>query len=211
MRLLLMGSPGAGKGTLAGKLAERINVPHISTGDILRQAVKSGTKLGKQVEYIMNNGDLVPDDLMIKLVKKILSELTEGYILDGFPRTLSQAQSLNEFTVFDRIFYLDISDEIVLKRLSGRRTCPQCQKLYNIHYSPPEDSCHACGTDFSRTPLTIRKDDNETTVKNRLKVFHEMFDPLNAYYGEKKEFRKIDAKVSPEQVIASVMETIDGI
>ncbi len=203
MKLVFLGPPGAGKGTYAKILAERERIPHISTGDILRGEIKTGTKLGQEAKSFIESGKLVPDELIIKMVKGRLSQddCREGFILDGFPRTVAQAEALQGMAreirrELDVVFYFKTSEKKVLFRLSGRRTCGQCGAIYHVHNRPSkkEGICDACGG-----KLVVRKDDEPATVKNRLVVYEKETAPLIQYYQASGLLREIsgDLEVGP--------------
>lgn len=186
MRLILLGAPGAGKGTQAVILAEEFKVPHISTGDIFRNNIKNGTELGKKAKEYMDKGLLVPDEITIEIVKDRLKQddCKDGFILDGFPRTIPQAEYLdkvlNELNApLDKVLNISVSDEIIVDRMSGRRTCTSCGASYHVINNPPkkEGVCDNCGADIIQ-----RADDKEETVKQRLKTYHEQTEPLIDYY-----------------------------
>lgn len=189
MRLVLLGAPGAGKGTQAKKLIEKYGIPQISTGDILRKAVADGTPLGKEAKSYMNKGELVPDSVVIGLVKERLAQddCKKGYILDGFPRNTSQAETLDKVlegmkASLDVALSVDVDKDDLMKRLTGRRTCKSCQQMYNIHFTPPKTNgkCDKCGGE-----LFQRDDDKEATIKNRLDVYDKATAPLIDYYKKK--------------------------
>lgn len=173
MNIILMGAPGAGKGTHAKDLSELYGVPHISTGDILREEVKKQSELGKLAKSYMDSGKLVPDDVIIEMVAKRLSEddCKKGYILDGFPRTIEQAKKLDEISKLDAVIYLVCDDDILIKRLTGRRMTRD-GRIYNIYFDPPPEGVE----------VFKRDDDNEETIKERLRIFYETFIPLIEYY-----------------------------
>jgi len=186
MHLIFLGPPGAGKGTIAAKIKEAYGIAHISTGDILRENVKQGTPLGKLAERYMQAGDLVPDDIIVEMVENRLQEpdCSEGFILDGFPRTLPQAEALDRIleklkTKVDAVILLEVDDETIVKRLSGRRVCPKCGAIYNVSFNPPKaDSlCDHCGE-----RVIQRNDDKEEVVRQRLAVYRERTAPLIDYY-----------------------------
>ena len=209
MNILLIGAPGAGKGTLAIAMAKVLNIPHVSTGDMLRHAVKRGSELGKKVEAIMNAGKLVPDALMIELIKeKVEQDCPQGIILDGFPRTELQSQSLDGILKIDIAIYLEVSDESVIKRLSGRRTSPSTGRVYNIYFDKPkvDGKCDETGE-----PLIQRDDDKPETVRKRLEVFHSTMDAVIAYYENKGLVKKIDGEQSPEAVKAAALKIIKSL
>ena len=204
-----MGPPGAGKGTVALEVAQKLNIPHVSTGEILRNAIKSKTVLGKKVETIVNEGKLVSDELMTSLIKeKIDQDCRDGLILDGFPRTETQAKALDTILEVQGIIYLDVCDETVIKRISGRRTNPKTGKIYNIYFNKPkvEDKCDETGDH-----LIQREDDKLETVEKRLKAFHAHTDIVLAYYEKTGLLRKIDGEKSQEDVKHSVFNAIDDL
>ncbi|HJL93240.1 MAG TPA: adenylate kinase [Woeseiaceae bacterium] len=204
MRIVLLGAPGSGKGTQAQRLMNEKNIPHISTGDMLRSAVKSGTALGIEAKKIMESGKLVSDDLMIGLIEeRLLEEDTEcGFILDGFPRTKKQAKDLQILleTIdkpLDSAVLMDVDLEILMKRLVGRRTCSTTGKLLNIYFSSKKelDDCINAGGELLR-----RKDDNEETIRNRLEVYQDQTEPLVSYYQVKKQLKKVNAEGAMDEV-----------
>ena len=185
MKLVLIGCPGAGKGTQAKKLSKHYGIAHISTGDLLREQMKQGTELGKKVSEIMNAGGLVSDEIVSAMLAERIKadDCKNGYILDGYPRNVSQAEGLDAITgPLDKVVCIDVDDNIIVDRMTGRRGCPKCGSMYHIKYNPPKQDgvCDACGE-----ALIQRKDDNEETVKNRLKVYHETTAPVINYYDEK--------------------------
>ncbi len=185
MRLILLGPPGAGKGTQAEILSERLGINTISTGVMLRTAIREGTELGKKAQGYINAGELVPDELVVGIVKERLSQddCKKGFILDGFPRTTAQAEALTASGVeIDKVLSLEVSDETIVERLSGRRECKSCGTPYHVVYKPSSagDKCSACGGE-----LIQRADDNEATVKNRIHVYHEQTEPIKEYYKKK--------------------------
>lgn len=187
MNLVLFGPPGAGKGTQGTLLAEQRGMRRLSTGDLLRDAVREGTPLGRKAQEYMNAGELVPDDVILGLIRDMLQGSTEaGAIFDGFPRTLPQAEALDKLLAdlgqpLDAVVALNVDDEALVKRLSGRRSCPKCGAVYNVYSERPktEDVCDRCGT-----ALVHRTDDLESTVRRRLQVYQEQTAPLIAYYGK---------------------------
>ena len=189
MRIVLLGAPGAGKGTQAGVLSKKLDIPHISTGDIFRANIQNGTELGLKAKEFIDSGKLVPDDLTINIVKDRLlkRDCQKGFILDGFPRTIPQAESLdNELNglgiKLDAAINLEVPDEVIVNRMKGRRVCGKCGKPYNIHTLKPkqEGVCDVCGG-----PLLIRDDDKEETVRERLRVYYKNTEPLIGYYDSK--------------------------
>ncbi|MBI5447620.1 MAG: adenylate kinase [Gammaproteobacteria bacterium] len=184
MRMILIGAPGAGKGTQATFISEEFHIPQISTGDILRQAVKAGTALGKQAKQIMDKGELVPDRIMIDIIKNRLQlpDCSHGFLLDGFPRTLPQAEALRKEGIFlDYVLEIDVDDEEIVHRLSGRRVHPASGRIYHVDYNPPR---LANLDDLTGEPLIQRPDDAEGTVRNRLQVYHQQTEPLIDYYRQ---------------------------
>lgn len=182
MKLILLGPPGAGKGTQAEILSKRLGVDTISTGVMLRTAIREGTQLGKMAQEYINSGRLVPDDVVVGIVKERLSQddCKNGFILDGFPRTTAQADALTQSGVeIDKVLSLEVSDETIIERLSGRRECKACGTPYHVTYKPTtkEGICDACGGE-----LIQRADDNEETVKNRIQVYHDQTEPIKEYY-----------------------------
>lgn len=208
MRIILLGCPGAGKGTQARFLCERYAIPQISTGDMLRAAVQAGTALGQQVQAIMASGALVPDDVIIDLVKQRIGEADcqHGFLLDGFPRTLPQAQALKEAGVeLDHVIEIRVDDEDLVHRLSGRRVHPASGRVYHVDYHPPQVMDR---DDVTGEPLIQRDDDQAATVRHRLEVYHRQTAPLLAYYQQlaaqqpqaKPCFNVVDGGQSVEQV-----------
>lgn len=184
MNLILMGAPGAGKGTQSEKISEKWGIPAISTGDILRAAIKAGTELGKTAKSYIDDGKLVPDEIVIGIIKEYLTSdaCKNGFILDGFPRSIPQAEALDEMGVrIDAVLAIEVADEKIVERMSGRRVCT-CGASYHVIYKPSkrEGICDKCGAE-----LYIRKDDAPETVKNRLETYHEQTEPLKAYYAKK--------------------------
>ena len=184
MRLILLGPPGAGKGTQAAFITEAYGIPQISTGDMLRAAVKAGTPLGVAAKQVMDSGALVSDDIIIALVKERLKEpdCARGYLFDGFPRTIPQAQAMREADVaIDYVLEIDVPDEVIIERMSGRRVHLASGRTYHIKFNPPKV---ADRDDVTGEPLVQREDDGEETVKNRLAVYHAQTEPLVAYYSQ---------------------------
>ena len=189
MKFVLLGPPGAGKGTQAEALTKKLGVPHIATGDILRRAIKEGTPVGQKAKVFMDAGNLVPDDLIIGIIKERLSlnDCEAGYILDGMPRTTVQAQALDAQGILtDVVLLIQVSDEEIICRLDGRRICQNCDKTYNLAVKPPENEgvCDSCGT-----KLTIRKDDNAATIRKRLLTYHKETAPLKKYFKEQGKLK----------------------
>jgi len=197
MKLIFLGPPGAGKGTLAGLVSADHGIPQISTGDMFRAAIKNETALGKKVKAILASGELVPDDVTVELVKERLAQAdaAKGYILDGFPRTIPQAEALAKFESLDAVVNFAIDDGLVVKRLSGREICKNCGAIYHVTNMPSKVKgvCDKCGG-----PLYTRPDDSLESITNRLDVYRKQTEPLIAFYREKKLLRDIDSSKSPE-------------
>ena len=212
MKIIMLGAPGAGKGSQASRIAKEYQLPHISTGDIFRANLKEETELGKRAKSFMDKGELVPDDITIAmLLDRIHKEdCKNGYILDGCPRTIPQAEALKEALAkkdekIDLALDVEASDELIIKRMAGRRTCPACGAIYHIVTLPPktEGICDRCGAD-----LIQRKDDNEETVKNRLKIYHEVTEPLISYYKKEGILEEIDGAEELDKVFEKVKRII---
>jgi adenylate kinase len=213
MDMILLGGPGAGKGTQAKRLVELLRTPQISTGDILRAAVASGDPLGKKVESFMKEGRLVPDEVVIEVVRARLGEddCKEGFILDGFPRTVKQAEALEEMMQemgrsLNTVVYLDVESDVMVTRVTGRRSCPKCGKIYHLTFNPPPapDTCE-CGA----SGLVQRPDDNETTVRDRLKAYRESTAPLIGFYEKRGKLNRIlDSGLTPDAIFMRVREAI---
>ena len=212
MRLIMLGAPGAGKGTQAAKVAESLHIPHISTGDIFRANIKNGTELGKKAKAFMDAGKLVPDELTCDLVADRLaqSDCSEGFILDGFPRTIPQAEALEEVlkklgTKIDYAVNIDVPDEAIVSRMSGRRACVGCGATYHIVYNPPktESVCDVCGQ-----TLILRDDDKPETVQTRLKVYHDQTQPLIDFYSGKGALVTVDGTMGLEDVFKAILKAI---
>jgi adenylate kinase len=207
MNLIFLGPPGAGKGTTASKAATEFGIPHISTGDLFRAAIKNETELGLRVKAITEKGDLVPDDLTVEIVKERLQapDSQKGYILDGFPRTIPQAEALSGFSSITRVLNFELDDHEVVERLSGRRVCKACGAGYHVRFMPPkkEGVCDVCGGE-----LYTRKDDTIESIKNRLNVYSSQTSPLIDYYTKRQLLTDVDAKPSAEEVLQSVIKTL---
>ena len=185
MNLIMLGAPGAGKGTQAEKISEKYGIPTISTGEILRNAISRGTELGKTAKSYMDTGELVPDQVVIGIIRDFLKqdECKNGFILDGFPRSIPQAEALDQMDVkIDAVVSIEVPDEKIVERMSGRRVCPACGASFHIKYKPSEKEgiCTKCGAE-----LIIRKDDNPDTVLARLHTYHKQTEPLKGYYAAK--------------------------
>lgn len=208
MKIIMLGAPGAGKGTQAKMIADKYGVPHISTGDIFRANIKNGTELGMEAKKYMDQGLLVPDELTVRILldRVAQDDCKNGYVLDGFPRTIPQAEVLDcELTKLgDHIDYainVDVPDENIVKRMTGRRACLTCGATYHIEHVPPkkEGICDVCGSE-----LVLRDDDKPETVKNRLNVYHEQTQPLIDFYTEKGVLKTVDGTVPMEEVFAAI-------
>ena len=209
MKIVMLGPPGAGKGTQAIKIADKYDIPHISTGDIFRANIKGGTELGQKAKSYIDKGELVPDEVTIGMLLDRIAQddCKNGYVLDGFPRTIPQAESLTEAlkSQGDRIDFalnIDVPDEAIIKRMSGRRACPKCGATYHIVYAAPktENICDKCGTE-----LIIRSDDKPETVKDRLNVYHQQTEPLIAYYKTAGVLREVDGTQELPKVFEDVV------
>jgi adenylate kinase len=215
MRLVLLGPPGAGKGTQAVRLSERFDVPSISTGDLLREHVQESTSLGVQARTFMDRGEYVPDDLVVQMVMDRLDDpdASKGFILDGFPRTVAQAQALeNALAAAGRplsaVLKFTIDDDMAIRRLAARWTCPSCKRTYNMDFKPPANDM-VC--DVDGTELTRRNDDDEVTVRRRLAVYREETEPLEFFYWERGLLREVDAQAAEEVVIERTVAAIADI
>ena len=212
MKIIMLGAPGAGKGTQAKLIAEKYGVPHISTGDIFRANMKNGTELGKEAKEYRDQGLLVPDELTVRLLldRVAQDDCKNGYVLDGFPRTIPQAEVLDkELTKLgdsvDFAVDVDVPDENIIRRMSGRRACLNCGATYHIVNIPPkkEGICDVCGSE-----LVLRDDDQPETVKNRLKVYHEQTQPLIEYYTGKGVLRTVDGTLPMEEVFDAIVKIL---
>lgn len=209
MKLVFLGPPGAGKGTLAANAKDYYNIPHISTGDLFRNNIKNETELGKQVKAILASGGLVPDSITIEMVRNRLKEAdcNKGFILDGFPRTIPQADALAEMTDLDAVVNMDISNEEVIARLSGRRMCPSTGRIYHILFNPPKV---AGKDDETGEDLIQRDDDKEDAIKHRLEVYTEQTQPLIDYYRKKGLLKdvKTNNNMTPEEVFEETKKVL---
>ncbi len=214
MRLILLGPPGAGKGTQAKRLIERYGIPQISTGDILRAAVREGTDLGKTAKKYMDAGKLVPDEVVIGIIEERLKEpdCAKGYILDGFPRTVAQADALTDVLArmgksIDHVVSIEVPDEELVERLTGRRTCRSCGAMYHVKFSPPQKPgvCDKCGGD-----LFQRDDDKEETIRARLKVYQEQTAPLIAYYEKAGLLRRVSGVGTVDEIYGRILGVLEG-
>jgi adenylate kinase len=208
MRLILLGPPGAGKGTQAEVLTKKLNVPQISTGDILRAAVKKGTPVGLQAKAFMDAGDLVPDDVIIGVLKERLTadDCKNGYIFDGVPRTIAQAEALDaQDVVIDMVLSIEVPDEVIVERLGGRRTCPNCGAIYHVITKKPkvDGVCDVC-----EAALIIRKDDERDTILNRLETYHKETEPLIDYYKKQGKLKDIGGEFNIESQTEEVFKAL---
>jgi len=208
MKIVLLGPPGCGKGTQAKRLTEKFQIPQISTGDILRSAVRDQKPLGVKAKEYMDRGDLVPDELVVQIVDERLksTDCSNGFILDGYPRTVVQAAALEKAGVnIDAAISIVVSDDEIIKRLAGRRTCKKCSAMYHVEFEPPVnegvcDSCHG--------ELYQREDDSEKTVENRLKVYRAQTEPLIAWYEEKDRLRTVKGTGTIDQIFNNIVEIL---
>lgn len=211
MKLILMGAPGAGKGTQSTKISDKWNIPAVSTGDMLRAAVKEGTEMGLSAKAYMDAGKLVPDEVVIGIIKDYLSsdKCKNGFILDGFPRSIPQAEALDAMGVeIDAVLSIEVADEKIIERMSGRRICSGCGASYHVVYNPPKQAevCDACGGS-----LYIRDDDAAETVIKRLTTYHNITEPLKGYYEKKGILLCVDGKEKVEDTTASVFEALEKV
>jgi adenylate kinase len=214
VNVIMLGPPGSGKGTQAQVLVEKMGIPQISTGDLLRAAVKEGTDLGKEAKKFMDAGGLVPDEVVVGMVKEriVKDDCQKGFILDGFPRTVPQAGSLDETLsgmgkAIEKVINIEVPDDEVVKRLGGRRTCKGCGVMFHLTFKPSkkEGVCDACGGE-----LYQRDDDNEATIRNRLSVYHEQTSPLKDYYGKKELVKDIAGVGDISGITDQVLAAIEG-
>ena len=209
MKIIMLGAPGAGKGTQAKMIADKYQVPHVSTGDIFRANIKNGTELGMEAKKYMDQGQLVPDELTVKILLDRVAQpdCEKGYVLDGFPRTIPQAEVLDKALAelnesIDYAINVDVPDENIVRRMSGRRACLSCGAKYHIEHIPPkqEGVCDTCGQE-----LVLREDDKPETVLNRLEVYHKQTQPLIDFYTEKGVLRTVDGTVDMQDVFGAIV------
>lgn len=214
MKIVMLGAPGAGKGTQAKMIASKYHIPHISTGDIFRANIKEGTELGNKAKGFMDQGLLVPDELVVDLVVDRLTwdDAKEGYVLDGFPRTIPQAEALTKALaekneVLDHAINIEIPDQNIIERMGGRRACVACGATYHIVNIPPqiEGKCDKCGAE-----LILRDDDKPETVRKRLEVYHDQTQPLIDYYGNEGVLKEVDGTVDMADVFADICKILDA-
>ena len=212
MKIVLLGPPGAGKGTQAKSISNRYSIPHISTGDIFRKNISENTPLGIEAKSYMDNGQLVPDEVTINMVKDRLQQddCKNGYLLDGFPRTVHQAEALDNFLTereesIDKALLIEVPKEFILERMTGRRVCPSCGASYHIKFNPPtnDGKCDLCGSDVIQ-----RKDDTEETVKERLDVYENQTQPLIDFYKNKKQLSVVDGTQAINEVFESICKIL---
>ena len=211
MRIVLLGAPGAGKGTHCKRIADRYGIVHLSSGDILRRERVEGTELGRKAQSYMDAGALVPDDLIVEMMIKAIRQAPAGYVLDGFPRTVNQAEVLDkslaaEKTEIDMVLNLRVNDEVVLERITGRRSCPKCGTVYHVKNMPPKvpGICDKDGT-----PLVQRPDDTEEVVRNRLETYYRQTEPVVDYYRAGRTVHEIDANGDADAVAAVIFKKLD--
>lgn len=208
MRIIMMGAPGAGKGTQAAAIVERYGIPQISTGEMFRTAVRAGSELGRRAEGYMKRGELVPDEVTIGIVSERLTEsdCEGGFILDGFPRTVEQAEALGKITEIDKVINIRVPQEKLIERAVGRRICRECGETYHIKYKPAAGGrCSKCGGE-----LYQRADDNEETMRNRLAAYEEWTKPLIEYYKKQGKYIEIDGSKPISEVEAELMNNLRG-
>lgn len=211
MKLVLIGCPGAGKGTQAKVLSKHFDIAHISTGDLLREEINNKTDLGLKIIDIMNSGALVSDEIVTTLLSNRIKkdDCKKGYILDGYPRNVSQAEGLNDVVgEIDRVILISVDDDKIVERMAGRRSCPNCSQMYHIKYNPPkaEGVCDSCGNQ-----LIQRKDDNEQTVKNRLEVYHSTTSPVIDYYQEKGLVLEFDGDGKIDEISQKIIKAVEDL
>lgn len=209
MKLILLGAPGAGKGTQAEFICDKLSIPTISTGNIIRTALKAETEMGLKAKEFIDAGKLVPDEVVIGIIKERLSEddCKNGFILDGFPRTIPQAEALDEMGIeIDKVIDIEVPDEKIVLRMSGRRVCPACGNSYHLLYKKPEKDgiCDACGTE-----LIIRADDHPNTVKERLDVYHSQTEPLKDFYEKKGKLFVVEGQEEVADTSALVLKALE--
>ncbi len=218
VKIVFLGAPGSGKGTYSERISPKLGVPHISTGDIFREAVAKGTELGKKVKEYLESGSLVPDEITIQVLKERISQpdCEKGFILDGFPRTLEQAKALDQITDIDIVILLNLPEELIVKKLAGRRVCEKCGKIYNvadISYGKlrlppmlpknPEGVCDECGG-----RLVQREDDKEEVIRERLKVYHELTEPIIEYYKNQGKLVTVEVDAPADEMAEKILKII---
>ena len=206
MKLIFLGPPGAGKGTQATGVSTKLNVPHISTGDMFRSAIKNRTRTGLEAQRYMDNGQLVPDSVVIDMVRERLAmdDCKNGYLLDGFPRTVEQAEALESIASPDAVINIAVPDERLLSRFTGRRVCGKCQGTFHVSKLADEKVCPVCGGE-----LIHRDDDKPETIKKRLSVYHEQTAPLIGYYTGNGKLKTVDGDNRPEDVLKAILASLE--
>ncbi|MCY1713906.1 adenylate kinase [Caproiciproducens galactitolivorans] len=210
MKLILLGAPGAGKGTQAEVICGRFNIPTISTGNIIREALKSGTEMGVRAKSFVDAGKLVPDEVVIGIIQERLAkdDCNNGFVLDGFPRTIPQAEALDKMGIpIDKVIDIEVPDEVIVQRMSGRRVCESCGASYHLLYNKPdvEGVCSKCGG-----TLVQRKDDHPDTVKERLKVYHEQTEPLKGYYSKQGKLCVVEGQEDVASTTKRILAAIEA-
>jgi adenylate kinase len=209
MRLVFIGPPGVGKGTYAAAVSQRFGIPHVSTGDMIREEIKRGSELGRKLKEYVDRGLLVPDEIVTEMVRERLSreDCKRGFILDGYPRTLKQAEELDGITAIDLVLNFVAPDEVIIDRISGRRICRVCGAIYHVKYMPPKvpGVCDRCGG-----PLYQREDDNPEVVARRLEVYRQQFAPIIEYYRRKGVLVDVDASEQAEVVVPRVLKLLES-
>ena len=207
MKLILLGAPGAGKGTQAEMICQTLSVPQISTGNIIRAQIKSGTPLGLRVKALVESGALVPDDLVIELLKDRIAQpdCANGFVLDGFPRTIPQAEALEKICAVDAVLEIYVADEKIISRMSGRRTCPACGASFHVEYNPPKEEgiCDVCGAQ-----LVLRPDDDPKVVASRLQVYHAQTEPLIGFYRSRGLLKTVEGQEELADTTGLVKEAL---
>ena len=208
MKLVFLGPPGVGKGTIADMVCKKYGIPHISTGDIFRENIKQGTELGKKAKEFMDKGELVTDEIVVGMVADRIKQpdCSKGFVFDGFPRTIPQAEALSEIVEIDHVVDFTATQEVILSRLGGRRTCRKCGAIYHIVNMPPkvEGVCDKCGGE-----LYVRADEKPEVIEERLKVYENQTAPLTGFYKEKGLLREVDASPTPDEIFKSVLAVIE--
>ena len=207
MNAIFLGPPGAGKGTQAQKICKEFGIPQISTGDILRKAIADGTPIGLKAKEYMDNGQLVPDSIVIEIAKERLkaNDCKNGYVLDGFPRTVAQAEALDTIADINFVINIDVKDEVIINRLGGRRVCPKCGAVYHIDWLNGSKVCKNCSTE-----LVQRKDDSESTIKERLRVYAEQTAPLIDYYEKSGKIVSVNGAKEMDSITAEIRKVFEA-